>query len=341
MKTVAITGPGRTEVVERERPRAVDDLVVVRILVAPMCTEFKDRRVGIPNDTLGHEAAGVVVDAGRSTRVAAGDRVVVMPQYGCGTCWLCTAGEHIHCPRQRDVLRESGSGYGTATYAQHVLKPDWLLLPVPADISLRRAALACCGLGPTFTAHTRMATSALDTVVVSGCGPVGLGGIVHGAVRGARVIALETHPYRAELAARLGASDVLDPRAGDTAEALAALGAGRGADAGIETSGAPGAAGLLARGVRRLGRLSIVAWGQEVVLPPLVPLGLDVSGCWHWNHQRYAEQMWTTIRSAGSLLDAMVTHEFALDEVSSAMDLQETGDCGKVLLLPHGTEELS
>ncbi|WP_413803720.1 zinc-dependent alcohol dehydrogenase [Streptomyces iranensis] len=329
MKAAAITSPGRVELVDRERPRAHRDLVVVKILIAPMCTEFKDRRAGNLSDTLGHEAAGIVVDAGESTRVQAGDRVVVMPQNGCGVCSLCTAGEHIHCPDQRDVLTESGNAYGTATYAEYALKPDWLLLPVPDDIPLRRAALTVCGLGPGFTAHTRMDTGALDTVLVSGCGPVGLGAIIHAAVRGARVLALENQEFRKKLALELGAAKVLDPGA-------LAPGELTGVDAAVETSGAPGAASLAAHALRPRGRLSIVAWGSEVVLPPLVPIGADVFGCWHWNHQRYADRMWTSVRAAADALDTMVTARFPLDDVSGAMDLQDTGECGKVFLLPHG-----
>jgi len=330
MKAAAITAPGRVELVEREQPRAHRDLVVVKILIAPMCTEFKDRRAGNLSDTLGHEAAGIVVDAGASTRVRAGDRVVVMPQNGCGTCSLCTAGEHIHCPNQRDVLTESGNGYGTATYAEYVLKPDGLLLPVPDDIPLHRAALTVCGLGPAFTAHMRMNTGALDTVLVSGCGPVGLGAIIHATVRGARVMALETQEFRRELAVRLGAAKVLDPGALTAGELT-------GIDCAVETSGAPGAASLAVRTLRPRGRLSIVAWGSEVVLPPLVPIGADVFGCWHWNHQRYADRMWASVRAAADALDTVVTARFPLDDVSAAMDLQDTGECGKVLLLPHGT----
>lgn len=322
-----ITAPGRVEIVERERPRARGDVVVVQILIAPMCTEFKDRRAGNVGDTLGHEAAGVVVDAGTSTRVAVGDRVVVMPQYGCGTCALCTAGEHIHCPLQRDVLAETGSSCGTATYAEYVLKPDWLLLPVPADVSLRHAALTCCGLGPSFSALHRTGAGPLDTVLVSGCGPVGLGAVVQAHLRGATVLAVETNEYRAKLARSLGATEVFDPREGDLPAA----------DHAVETSGAPGAAAAAARTLRVHGGLAIVAWGGEVVLPPLVPLGISVHGCWHWNHQRHADAMWRTVRAAGAALDRMVTATFGLDDVAAAMDLQDTGECGKVFLLPHGT----
>ena len=337
MRTAQTTERATVEIVEQPVPRAVGDLVVVEVLVAPMCTEFKKRRDGIADHALGHEAVGVVVDAGDSVRVRAGDRVAVMPHYGCGRCELCTSGDYMHCLEPRDVLAETGQESGTATYSQYLLKPDWLLLPIPDDISLTHATMACCGFGPTFGALERMQVDALDVLLVSGCGPVGLGAIVQGVVRGARVIAIETHPYRADLARRLGAELVIDPSVDDVAARVHEHTA-RGADAAIETSGAPGAANALARSVRRRGRMSVVAWGAEVTLPPLVPLGLDVFGVWHWNSLRSAEEMWRTIRRARDLIDLMVTHLLPLDEVAQAMDIQDTGSCGKVLLFPHGLD---
>jgi threonine dehydrogenase-like Zn-dependent dehydrogenase len=327
---------GSAITVDRPEPRATGDIVTVRILVSPMCTEFKGRQSDA--DILGHEAAGIVVDAANSTRVGVGDRVVVMPQYGCGTCWLCAAGDHIHCPNQRDVLAETQSEYGTATYAEIILKPDYLLLPVPDDISLRHAALACCGLGPSFTAMSRMDVGGLDTVLVSGCGPVGLGAVINATARGARVIALEPTAFRRKLAERLGAAITVDPTEPDAIEQIRELTAGRGADCAVETSGAPGAPALLARATRVRGRIAIVAWGNEVTFPPLVPLGQEIHGCWHWNHQRYAEAMWRTLRSAQSTVDDMVTHELPLEQADRAMDLQDSGECGKVYLLPGGAE---
>jgi L-iditol 2-dehydrogenase len=110
----------------------------------------------------------------------------------------------------------------------------------------------------------------------------------------------------------------------------------RGADAGIETSGAPAAAKNLALSIRSRGRLSVVAWTGDVTLPPLVPQGLDIFGVWHWDSLHLVEEMWRTVRKAGELIDVMITHVMALEEVSDAMDVQDTGACGKVMLLPHG-----
>jgi threonine dehydrogenase-like Zn-dependent dehydrogenase len=335
MDAVAIAGVGEVVLRAQPIPAAKGDLVVVKILAAPMCGEFKQRRAGEKADALGHEAAGVVVDAGSSTRVTVGHRVVVMPRFACGVCELCIAGEHIYCPNQRDVLAETGQSFGTATYAQYVLKPDWLLVPVPEDISLLHASLACCGLGPSLTATQRTQVGPLDWVLISGCGPVGLGAVVHAKVRGARILAVETNPFRAELAKALGAELVIDPETSDVPLDVRAV-TSRGVDAAIETSGAATAARALAKSLRVGGRMGVVSWGNDVDLPPLAPLGISVHGCWHWNHQRYAEEMWSTIRAAGSLLDVFITNVMPMSAVAEAMDLHDAGTCGKVVLLPNG-----
>ena len=341
MKVATITGRRSAAVVDRPEPHAAGNIVKVQVLVAPTCTEWRHYRDGEAKDTLGHEAAGVVVDAAGSSCVREGDRIVVMPQHGCGRCALCQAGDHIHCRDQRDVHAETGSETGTATYGQFVIKPDWLLLPVPDDVSLVQASLACCALGPTFGAMERMQVDALDTVLVSGCGPVGLGALVNAAVRNARAIALEPHPYRAELAQALGAFAVIDPTAADPLEQVLELTGGHGAGASIESSGVSSAAPLLVEATRARGRIAFNSWSGTVEVKDLVGRGLELYGCWHWNHQRDGERMLETIRRAGPLLDRLITHRFPLDDVAAAWELQLTGECGKVLLFPWGEDAAS
>jgi threonine dehydrogenase-like Zn-dependent dehydrogenase len=332
VKACVLAPGGAVAVVDRPEPRAAGNIVKVQVTITPMCTEFKDRRVGAPSDVLGHEAAGVVADPAGSQRVREGDRVVVMPGSGCGQCRLCTMGEHIYCHRPRDVLAETGSQYGTATYAEYLIKPDWLLLPVPADISLKHAALACCGLGPGLNAVRRLEVTERDTVLVSGCGPVGLGATVHAVARGARVIAVEPNEYRARLAMRMGAVSTVDPGDPGFPQIIRELTDGCGASCAIETSGALSAPSQLLSVLWPLGRMALLAWDAQVRLPPLVPYGVAIYGCWHWNHVRDSAVMWTVIREHGQALDAMITHEFMLDSAAQAMDLQDTGRCGKVLL---------
>ena len=341
IRSVEIAGPRLASVTERPDPLAADDIVKIRILVAPMCTEWQGWRAGTHSCELGHEAVGVVVDAAKSKRLKVGDRVIVMPHAGCGECPACLAGEHIHCTEQRDLLAETGSTTGIGTYAEYLLKPDYLLYPVPEDIETDHAAMAVCALGPSFTAMQRMGVGASDTVVISGCGAVGLGAVVNARTSGARVIALELNPYRAELARSLGAEHVLDPRAPDLVEQVRALTNGYGADAALETSNNPAAPPVVLELVRARGRLAFVTWSGDLPVKRITGKGVDIFGCWHWNHELNGEPMMQRVRDARPLLDKLTTHRFALADVAEAFALQETGHCGKVLLYPESVPEQS
>lgn len=144
MKTAVITGPRQVRIENRPTPHASGDFVVVKITVAPMCTEYKLYRDGYPSDMLGHEAAGEVVDVAQPGRVKVGDRVVVMPQYPCGRCGYCLSGDYIHCQNNIDPLVATGNTTGTATYAQYVLK---------VDAVRRRGQIAFVAEAGSFTLH--------------------------------------------------------------------------------------------------------------------------------------------------------------------------------------------
>jgi threonine dehydrogenase-like Zn-dependent dehydrogenase len=333
MNVGAVLGPRQGGLVEQPDPQPKGDVVVVKIRAAPMCTEYHAFKDGGYNACLGHEAAGEVVAVDRSTRVKVGDRVVVQPQNACGRCALCLAGDHIHCQHQRDVLAETGSEAGTATYAQYLLKPDYLLTPIPNGIGYEHAAMACCGLGPTFGAMELLGVDAFDTVLITGLGPVGLGGVVNAWYRGARVLGVESHPYRAALAKEFGAEDVIDPREPDAAERVRALTGGIGADKGIETSGTAEAKPFLLDAVRRKGRVAFVGWGGQVEANVLIAKGLALYGAWHYNLTNVGRLMWV-IQDSPTQIDKLITHRFAMSRLQEAWELQLTGECGKIVLDP-------
>jgi threonine dehydrogenase-like Zn-dependent dehydrogenase len=336
MRNVEITGERQVAVVDRPKPKAAEDMVVVRITVAPMCTEYKAYRAGHKVTNLGHEAAGEVVEVAQPGRVRVGDRVVVMPLYACGACPLCLSGDYIHCRRSVDVAAVTGTPWGTATYAEYLVKSDWMLLPIPEDLETRHAAMACCGLGPTFGAMQRLRVDAFDTVLITGMGPVGLGGVINGVYRGARVIAVESHPYRAKLAGELGAAAVLDPGDPGARQKILDLTGGVGVDKAIDCSGAAAAQRLLIDATRRRGQVAFVGEGGEVSLHvsnDMLRKGLTLHGSWHFNLAD-APRLMQAIRAVRDRIDRLVTHTFPLDRVQEAFELQLTGECGKVLLLP-------
>lgn len=336
MKTVAITSERKAELVERPDPKAKGEFVVVKVQVAPMCTEFRAFISGNMYQPFGHEAAGEVVEVAQPGRVKVGDRVVVMPQLPCGECELCLRGDYIHCEQNLNLEQETGYAHGNATYAQYLLKQDWLLLPIPEGMSYEHASMACCGLGPTFGAMQLMQVDAFDTILVTGLGPVGLGAVVNAVCRGARVIGVEGNPYRAALAKKLGAEVVLDPQQSNVTEQVKALTDGRGASKAVECSGLGEAAVTCVRSVRRKGQVTLVGGSGDFQLhgwSDVISKGLTLHGAWHYNLGD-AHRIMQVIAKSGPLLDQMITHTFPMSQAQEAFELQTTGQCGKVLLYP-------
>jgi len=336
MKKVVVRGKRNAELVEVPTPKAVKDWALVKIHAAPLCTEYKAYRDGEPGENLGHEAAGEVVEVARPGRVEVGDRVVVQPQYPCGECSLCVTGEYIHCQNIYDMEDFTGSPEGGATYAEYMLKPSWLLSKIPDDMSYDHAGMLCCGLGPTFGAMERMRVDAFDTVLITGMGPVGLGGVINGVYRGARVIAVVRNPYRANLAKDLGAETVVDPNDEDALEQIMDLTRGVGADKAIDCAGDASAQRLMIDATRRNGAAAFVGESGDLnvrVSDDMIRKGLTLVGAWHYNLGDVPKLM-QIVRDSGEQLDIMITHSFPMSRVKDAWELQITRQCGKVVLHP-------
>jgi|TARA_Y100000310_G_scaffold317938_1_gene371412 threonine dehydrogenase-like Zn-dependent dehydrogenase len=333
MRQAEFNGPGKCDIVEADDPKVADNYARIKIYSAPLCTEFKGFTGGRGKGTFGHEAAGEVVAIGdRVTHVGVGDRVVVMPQNGCGTCELCTAGDHIHCRSLRDPLQVCGSETGIGRVAQYCIQQDWLLVRIPPELSFDYAVMACCGFGPAFNAMQAMNVTAGDTVLVSGLGPVGLGAVTIALYRGARVLGLDMSGHRRKLASGLGAQETFDPDEENVNTAIAA--ATGGVQFSVETSGARSAPQFLADVARPRGQIALIGWGGPIEARTIIGKGLDIHGCWHWNHQRDREGMLNTIAGSGKLIDKLITHTFPLSRIEDAMALQISGLCGKVIVHP-------
>ena len=334
MKAV-ITGERTAGLKPMDELQPQDDWVVVKVVVAPMCAEYKQFVRGERTEFAGHEAAGEVVAVDRPTHVAPGDRVVAMPLYSCGECWLCRRGDYIHC--ERDSIRLHRHEEGSATMAEYLLKPDRLLVPIPDGVSYEHGAMACCGLGASFGALERLAVTGDDTLLITGLGPVGLGGVINARFRGTRVIGVETNPLRADLARTLGADLVVDPAEPGALEQVREATGGRGADKAVDCSGVVAAHRFCMDAVRRLGSVAFVgeSWAETpvVVSDDMIRKGLRLIGSWHYPLPK-AQKLMDQIGQIGPQLDQLITHEFPLARIQDAWETQASGRCGKVILRP-------
>ncbi|MFQ6096516.1 MAG: zinc-binding dehydrogenase [Armatimonadota bacterium] len=336
MKKVVIVGKMQAAVVDVPDPRPKDDWALVRIHVAPMCTEYKAFLAGNEVQFLGHEAVGEVVEIAQPGKVQVGDRVVVQPQYPCGKCWLCLSGDYIRCRNNHDFVEFTGSREGSATMAQYILKPSWLLSEIPDDVSYEHAGLAICGLGPSFGAFEIAQVDAFDTVLIAGLGPVGLGGVINARYRGARVIGVESVPYRVQRAMELGAECVLDPADPDGLDQIMELTAGTGVDCAVDCAGSVEALRLCMRATRRQGHVIAVGGCHDDLpvkpTPELVQTGIVLTGAWHYNLNDYPKVM--KVIQESPVIGSLISHVFPMSQAQRALETSASHECAKVLLKP-------
>jgi len=146
------------ELVDVPDPQPKEDWAVVKLHASVIFTEYKTYLVGNNLPTMGHEVAGEVVAVAQSGPVKIGDRVVSLPQFPCGKCALCMAGNYIYCDFEVVVGYDNGSG----GFAHYALKPAWLQPLIPEGVSYTRATMAIDDFGASSGAFKAIHIGALD-----------------------------------------------------------------------------------------------------------------------------------------------------------------------------------
>lgn len=224
---------------------------------------------------LGHEAAGEVVEVGEGvTALEQGDHVVSSFIYMCGECRFCASGRPVLCIEQGRAITTLPDGTvrthdaagkplnvfsGCGVMAEYATLHVDNLVKIDAKIPLDRAALVGCavttGVGAVFNTAK---VSPGSTVVVFGCGGVGLNVIQGARIAGAgRIIALDTLESKVSLAREFGATDALVLKAGEDPTKTLKKMTGGGPDYAFECVGNGELAAAAYRAIRR-GGLAVV-----------------------------------------------------------------------------------
>ena len=211
----------------------------------------------------GHEGVGTVVElAAGVTEVAIGDRVA-MPWlgYACGICDHCVSGWETLCLEQKNMGYSIDGGFGeyAVAYARYVVK-------VPDNVDPFDAAPLTCAGVTTYKAVKVAGTRSSNLVAVFGVGGLGHLAIQYAAIAGGRVIAVDIHDEKLDLARELGAEFTVNAAKEDPVEAIKRLG---GADQAIALAVSPRAFEQAYGSLRRGGTLVFVALpaDNEVKLP--------------------------------------------------------------------------
>lgn len=329
--------------------------------------------------TLGHEFMGVVEDTGPEVKnLRRGDRVVVPFPIACGLCWFCTHELPTACANSNPnygaggkLFREKGGGlfgytdlYGgyAGGQAEYVRVPyaDHGPRKVPDSLSDDQALFLTDILPTGWTAIDKAQLKGGETVVVFGCGPVGLMAMKAAWLRGAeRVVGVDILPYRLAKAREAANVETLDGSDGKVVERVRAMTAGRGADVCIDAVGLEANRSIfeklgnliqLERGsmkvlekccdaVRRGGTVSVVGvYGTD---HSRFPLGkIFDKGLRMWFGQapvhNYIDELMDLIVDGRIRTDDIITHKLPLAEAPHAYKIfnKKEEDCVKVVLTP-------
>ncbi len=336
MKKVIIKGKRQTDLIEVPIPQPKDNWSLVKVHATALCTEYKSFLIGKALSQGGHEGVGEVVELAQPGQVQVGDRVVILPQYSCGVCSHCTTGNDIFCENNLDFNAIFGSDNGRGTFAQYLLAPSWRLRVIPDDVSYEHATMAIDGIGATFGAFQSLDISSSDTLLITGLGPVGLGGVVNARFRGTKVIGIEPSAWRREHAIQMGADAVFDPNDPDISEKLAELTNGKGVTCAMDCSGMVSAQRLCLDAVGRRGRVAFVGESSNDLTiqasPDLIRKGLTLVGSWLYNTNDYPKVM--QVIQESSLINLLVSHCLPMSQIQEAFELMASGMCAKVVVDP-------
>lgn len=343
MKAVVLHAPGEVAVDDVADPAIRDSAdAIVEVRATAICGAdlfpYHGLTPGFETGTiLGHEFAGRVVETGPDvTSLRPGDRVVNTSMISDGTCPSCRAGRVTQCDG-RSLFGYSGVyprlDGGQAEFVR-VPQADRALRKLPDDVSDEAAVFLADILPTGYGAVARGIVAEGDTVVVVGCGPVGLMAILCARGLAGRLLAVDGVPVRRELAARLGAEAVAPE---DAEDAVAAATGGIGADVVVEAAGSPGALDASLRLARGRGIVSVVGAHFEPDYP------LD-------NGRMFERELTLRFsigdptadgpllldRMAGGELDplAVITHRLPLADAVDAYRLFDTREATKVVLAP-------
>lgn len=333
MKAVVYKGNGILALEERPVPRILDEKdAIVKVTLTTICSSDIHIKHGavpkaVPGTILGHEFVGVVVETGSGVRkVKAGDRVSVNVETFCGECFFCKRGFVNNCqdPQGGWTLGCRIDG-GQAEYVR-VPYADNGLTVIPDGVTDEQALFNGDILSTGYWAADIGKIRPGDTVAVIGAGPTGLCTMACARLyTPARILAIDTDPYRLDLAKKKGLADVtLIPGEGDLPEKVRDLTEVRGADVVLEVAGGEDTFQTAWQIARPNAVVVVVAMYEEPQALPLPDMyGKNLTFRTGGVDGRYGQEI-MDLTARGKLdVSFLITHRCRLDEIMDAYEIFE------------------
>ena len=319
------------------RPTPGDGEVLIRVHKTSICgTDLHIHRwdawaqatIPVPM-VVGHEFMGEIAELGAGVvGLDVGQRVSGEGHITCGHCRNCKGGRREFCHNHISIgVTRQGA------FAEFVVLPAQNVFVVPAHIDDDVAAV----LDPLGNAtHTALRYDVVgEDVLITGAGPIGI--MASAIVRhiGARhVVVTDVNRYRLDMAAKHGATRVVDVSRDQIASTMSELGMIEGFDVGLEMSGAEAAFNQMIDVMNHGGRIAVLgipAGPMTLDISDVIFKGLEIQGI----YGRRIFETWykmAAMLQSGLDVSSIVSHRMPADRFEEAFDTVARGECGKVIL---------
>jgi threonine dehydrogenase-like Zn-dependent dehydrogenase len=330
--------------------------VVAKVALGGVCgsdVHIRHGEIPLPYPiVLGHEGISRIEKLGSGVSadfagvpVAPGDLIYWSPIPPCHKCYYCTVEQDLaSCQDTAWFGPVEKPTWGS--YADYVtLGPGMAFYRVPDGTPPEAVIALGCALPTVLQGLDRArGIKSMETVVVQGCGPVGLAAVMMASIAGAgTIIAMERSPMRLEFAKKFGATHCValeNSSAEDRRRFVHSLTGGRGATLVIECSGRNEA---FSEGIPLLARdgryLVIGLWASQGKMefdPSEIVRGrIEIIGSVYSEPRHYHRAMMVAATHHREFpLTELVTHKYRLEDAEQALKIVETGRAGKVVMRP-------
>src|SRR5262250_1032262 len=336
---------GVVRVEEVAVPEVGDGEVLIKVAACGICgTDIKKifQRYVEPPQILGHELSGTVVATGAGvTKFKPGDRVMSFHHIPCQKCFYCERRLFSQCKQYKTTGLTAGFTPNGGGFGEYVKAMPWVaergIIALPDNVSFEEATF----LEPINTilkAVQKARVAAGETVLIVGCGPIGLQLLMVAKLAGARIYSSDPMPERRAKSLSLGAIESFDPTSGKLVPEVKIRTEGRGADAVLVAVAHPAVVEQALAVARPGGRILLFAANDPVtrITFPASAVGIDekeILGSYSAAVDIQQDAANLVLQKKLPVME-IVTHRFPLARIQEGLELaaKPTAESLKVLI---------
>jgi L-iditol 2-dehydrogenase len=275
---------GVVRVEEVPVPEVGEGEVLIKVAACGICgTDIKKifQRYVEPPQILGHELAGTVVAIGKGvSKGKLGDRVMSFHHIPCGECFYCKNRQFSQCKQYKTTGLTAGFTPNGGGFGEYVKAMPWVaergIVALPDNVSFEEATFIE-PINTILKAVQKARVAPGETVLIIGCGPIGLQLLMVTQTVGARIYTSDPVARRRTKSQELGAVESFDPLSGKLVEEIRTRSGGRGADVVLVAVAHPAVVVEALAAARPGGRVLLFAANDPVtkIEFPAAAVGID------------------------------------------------------------------